>query len=151
MFNLNSINIYNEINSDKVDLKELENLLTFALNKEDVQNASVNVILVDNDMIRKINREYREKDYATDVISFALEEGLEFPNGGIRILGDIYISVEKAEEQGNLYEHGFRREISFLAIHGLLHLLGYNHETEEEEEVMFGRQELILNEYGIKR
>lgn len=148
---MNYISIYNEINDSKINIEELEDLISSALEKEKIENSVVNVIFVDNSTIKKINKEYRNKDSITDVISFALEDGFDFPTGDLRVLGDIYISVEKAEEQSREYNHSFRREISFLAIHGLLHLLGYSHDEEEEERKMFERQEMILNEYGIKR
>ena len=73
------------------------------------------------------------------------------PNTGVRVLGDIYISLEKAHSQAIEYGHSFKREICFLSVHGFLHLLGYDHMIKEEEEVMFGRQELILNEAGITK
>lgn len=148
---MNQISIFNEINDDLVNVDELESLASFTLNKEEVKNALVNVILVDNETIKEINKNYRQKDEITDVISFALEEGETFPTVDIRILGDIYVSVEKAKMQANEYKHSFKREISFLVVHGLLHLLGYSHETKELEAVMFKRQELILSEYGIAK
>ena len=69
----------------------------------------------------------------------------------VRVLGDIYISIDKAKEQAESYGHSLKRELSFLTIHGLLHLLGYDHMEEEDEKKMFSLQELILNEYGITR
>lgn len=136
---------------------QLEDLLNFTAKKEEVQAGSeLSVTFVSNEQIQSINKEYRGKDYATDVISFALEElgegELEIIGEGIpRFLGDIIISVKKAEEQAVEYGHSFERELGFLAVHGLLHLLGYDHETEEEEKVMFDRQRDILNEFGLQR
>jgi len=145
----------NELKSDDLDL--VEHLLQFAYEKEGIQEDSeVSVTFVDNDRIQEINREYRKKDQPTDVISFALEEssgeeieivGADMP----RVLGDIIISVPKAYEQAHEYGHSFQRELGFLAVHGFLHLLGYDHMTEEEEKIMFSRQREILDEYGLKR
>ena len=90
-------------------------------------------------------------DRPTDVISFALEDDDTFISTDVRVLGDIYISIDKAKEQAESYGHSLKRELSFLTIHGILHLLGYDHMTNEEEKEMFNLQEMILNEYGIKR
>ncbi|MCM3586292.1 rRNA maturation RNase YbeY [Mesobacillus maritimus] len=136
---------------------EIEKLLQFAAKKEGIeQDCEVSITFVSNERIHEINREYRDKDRPTDVISFALEElgegeieviGLEMP----RVLGDIIISISKAKEQAEEYNHSFMRELGFLAVHGFLHLLGYDHETEAEEKVMFNRQKEILDEYGLTR
>ena len=101
-------------------------------------------------MIQEVNRTYRGVDRVTDVISFALEDNKTI-DLNVRLLGDIYICLDKAHEQAIEYGHSFLREICFLSIHGFLHLLGYDHMEKEEEEVMFRRQEEILDEFGIKR
>ena len=87
----------------------------------------------------------------TDVISFALEDDKTFNRTDIRILGDIYISIDKVKSQALEYGHSFKRELYFLCIHGLLHLLGYDHMTKEDEKIMFERQERVLDGFGIKR
>ncbi|MED1205095.1 rRNA maturation RNase YbeY [Heyndrickxia acidicola] len=139
------------------DFQLVENLLNYAAEREEVEAESeVSVTFVTNDRIQEINREYRNKDRATDVISFALEEmgegEMEIKGEGMpRVLGDIIISVSKAHEQAEEYGHPFRRELGFLAVHGFLHLLGYDHMTEEDEKEMFGRQKEILDGYGLKR
>lgn len=98
----------------------------------------ISVTITDDDSIRQINKEYRGIDSATDVLSFPMDDEI--------ILGDIIISVEKAISQAKEYGHSLEREIAFLCIHGMLHLLGYDHEISKEEELeMFGRQEKILN------
>ena len=142
------------INETKEELKEIEdikNVLTKAIEIEEADDGFFNVILVDNEYIHELNKNYREIDRITDVISFALEDYKDMPNGDVRVLGDIYISVEKARSQAIEYGHSFKREICFLAVHGFLHLLGYDHMIKAEEEIMFGRQELILNEAGTKK
>ena len=112
---------------------------------------AISIILVKKRKIHEINRDYRGIDRPTDVITFALEDYEDITYDGYRLLGDIYISIDKARSQAEEYGHSFLRELSFLAVHGFLHLLGYDHMEPEEEKVMFGRQELILDEFGIKR
>ena len=139
------------------ELNTIENLLHFAAKKENIEDGSeLSVTFVTNDRIQEINREYRDKDKPTDVISFAMEElgEGEIPLSGVdmpRILGDIIISLAKAKEQAEDYGHSFIRELGFLSVHGFLHLLGYDHEIEEDEQKMFGRQKDILDEFGLKR
>ena len=140
------IEIFNETNEDlEKELEELKTLLINVSKDEGLDNILFNVIIIDNDRIRVLNREYRNIDRETDVISFALEDDKTFNLEEIRVLGDIYISVEKARSQAKEYNHSFKRELSFLAIHGFLHLLGYDHMEKEDEKIMFGKQELILN------
>lgn len=137
--------------------KELEQLLLLAAKMEDVPSgAELSLTFVDNERIQEINREYRDKDRPTDVISFAMEEmgegemtiiGENMPV----VLGDIIISIPKTYEQAEEYGHSFMRELGFLTVHGFLHLLGYDHETVEEEKEMFDRQKEILEAYGLKR
>lgn len=135
----------------------VEKLLQHASTVLEIEDESeVSVTFVTNEAIQEINREYRDKDQPTDVISFALEEMGEgeiviIGEGMPRILGDIIISTERTEEQASEYGHSFERELGFLAIHGFLHLLGYDHMTEEDEKVMFGKQDEILNSYGLDR
>lgn len=142
--------IFNETDYE-IDTKEITNLLNYALERKKLNKINFNVIFVDNETIRNINREYRNIDSETDVISFALEDDNTFPTGDIKVLGDIYISVPKMKSQAKEYGTGERRECAFLVIHGLLHLLGYDHMTKEDEEVMFKEQELILDGYGITK
>ncbi|MET3504818.1 rRNA maturation RNase YbeY [Halalkalibacter oceani] len=116
----------------------------------------VSVTFVSLERIQEINRDYRGKDQPTDVISFALndqdEEELEVVAEGLpNVLGDIIISVSHIRSQAEEYGHSFERELGFLTVHGMLHLLGYDHLTEEEEKDMFSRQEDILSAYGLSR
>ncbi|MBD7935812.1 MULTISPECIES: rRNA maturation RNase YbeY [Cytobacillus] len=137
--------------------REIENLLQFAAVKEVVEeDTEISITFVENARIQEINREYRNKDKATDVISFAMEEMGEgeiplIGEGLPRMLGDIIISIPKAVEQAEEYGHSFMRELGFLSVHGFLHLLGYDHETTEEEKIMFTRQKEILDEFGLQR
>ena len=143
--------IDNLINEEIKELETVESLLNFVIERESLQNCMFNVIIVDNEYIHKLNREYRGIDRPTDVISFALEDNKDFVELDFRVLGDIYISIDKAREQAILYGHSFLREISFLTIHGLLHLLGYDHMKKEDEIVMFGKQDELLNAFGITK
>lgn len=111
-------------------------------------NYIVEVNLINNEEIRSINKQYRHIDAATDVISFAFLDEVEGElhiSGDVPILlGEIFISVDKALEQATNYQHTIDREMSFLFVHGLLHLLGYDHQNEEQEKIMFNLQEDIL-------
>jgi probable rRNA maturation factor len=153
-----TIDFMDETNHLKVEeISKIEELIQFAANFEEVPiGAELSVTFVDNVRIQEINRQYRNKDQPTDVISFAMEEmgegeiiiiGEEIP----KHLGDIIISLPKAKEQAIEYGHSFMRELGFLAVHGFLHLLGYDHMNEEDENRMFSRQNQILTEYGLNR
>ena len=146
------IEIFNETEENlKKELSELKELLVNVAKDEGLENILFNVIIIDNSRIREINREYRNIDRETDVISFALEDDKTFNLEEFRVLGDIYISIDKARSQALEYGHSFKRELSFLAIHGFLHLLGYDHMEKEEEEIMFKKQEEVLSRYEINR
>ncbi|MFG6114293.1 rRNA maturation RNase YbeY [Halobacillus sp. MO56] len=152
------IDFHDETNTvDEGYIDMIQRLLKFAAEKEEVQNeAEISVNFVDNKEIQILNRNYRQKDTPTDVISFAMQEEGE---GEIRVigeeipvvLGDIVISVDKAKEQAEEYQHSLERELGFLALHGFLHLLGYDHLEEEDEKKMFQKQEDILNDFGLER
>ena len=148
---MNTIEIFNNTNKNIEEISIMKKVLESALKKEKIKNVTFNIILVDNDYIHKINKEYRNIDRETDVISFALEDDKTFNRTDIRILGDIYISIDKVISQSEEYGHSFKRELFFLALHGLLHLLGYDHMKKEDEIVMFGKQEEVLKKYGIER
>lgn len=142
----------NEMNEEFDKYEEIyQKLMKKTFKKLNIKkDYEVDVNLIDNERIHEINREYRHVDRPTDVISFAF---LDHVDGEVTIkgdiptlLGEIFISVDKAEEQANAYGHSLLREMSFLFVHGLLHLLGYDHMTKEEETVMFSLQEEILKE-----
>ena len=148
---MNSFEIINETKEQIEELKEVQKLIEFSLKFQEINNSGFNIIIVDEQKIQELNRDYRGKDSVTDVISFALEDDNTFIESDFRILGDIYICLKKAQDQAIEYGHSFLREISFLSVHGLLHLLGYDHMEESEEKIMFELQERILDEYGIKK
>lgn len=150
---MNTIEIYNTTSSDIKELDEVKDLMDFACQYQKLDNVSFNIIIVDNDKIHEINKEYRNIDRVTDVITFALEDekNMVLDSSFGRVLGDIYISIDRAREQAKEYGHSFLRELAFLSVHGFLHLQGYDHMKEEDEKVMFSLQEDILNEFGITR
>lgn len=124
-----------------------------ALKTLDIEDdVEVSCVLVDDERIHEINREYRHIDRSTDVISFAMEDNDQFYVEGMpRTLGDIFISVDHAKKQAEEYGHSLRREMCFLFTHGILHLLGYDHMTDEQEKEMFGLQDEILGALSIER
>ena len=140
----------NNLTKEKIEeIDELNNYGKYLLDYMKI-DASFSVIIVDNKEIHKINKEYRGIDRPTDVISFALEENEDYEVKE-RLLGDIYISIDKVYEQANEYGHSIKRELFFLVTHGFLHLLGYDHMKKEDEDIMFPLQEKILDNYGIRR
>ena len=149
---MNKVELFNQTEKDIVELDTVLKVLDSALKKENLDDVSFNLIIVDNEYIHELNRTYRNIDRETDVITFALEDedSIVLPSDE-RVLGDIYISIDKAKSQSQEYGHSLLRELSFLAVHGFYHLLGYDHMTEEDEKVMFKKQEEVLEEYGISR
>ena len=143
--------IFNETDENIKEIKDIENIINIGIKKLNLKDIEFSIIITNNEYIHKLNKEYRNIDRETDVITFALEDDELFPKDGHRVLGDIYISIDKAKSQAEEYNHSFKREICFLAVHGFLHLLGYDHMNKEDEEVMFGLQEEILNEAKITR
>ncbi|WJE17694.1 rRNA maturation RNase YbeY [Halobacillus sp. ACCC02827] len=155
-----TIDFHDETNSvDEAFVDLIHRIISFAGEKEGIEaEAEVSVSFVDDKEIQEINRNYRQKDTPTDVISFAMQElgeGEEEVNvldeNMPMILGDIIISVDTAKVQAEEYGHSLERELGFLALHGFLHLLGYDHMNTEDEKKMFGRQEEILHEFGLER
>lgn len=157
---------------------KLKQLLALAGEQEGVDSGEVALSFVDDETIHQLNKEYRNMDKPTDVLSFAMTERgddeLEIHYGDMEVeqvelegldgedleegdpvlaepLGDIIISVPRAVAQAEEYGHSVEREIAFLFVHGFLHLIGYDHETEEEEKTMFAKQEQILEKAGITR
>lgn len=151
----------------------LEKLLRIAGDKEGVPTGIVTLTLTDDEGIRELNRQYRNLDKPTDVLSFSMLEGedadikyedeYELVEGEpdedaditvdpfAEMIGDIVISVPRAEAQAEEYGHSFERELGFLFVHGFLHLLGYDHDNEEQEREMFAKQEEVLKEAGLTR
>ena len=143
--------IINNTEKEIEELDYLEEYIKYVTKEENIENAIFNIIFVTNEEIHEINKTYRGVDRKTDVISFALEDNDKLENPGIRVLGDIYIAIDVAYEQAKLYNHSNLREVCFLATHGILHLLGYDHMEEEDEKIMFTKQKELLNNYDITR
>ena len=144
------IEINNLTNEKLKEIDELKDYTEYLFDYMNIKDAVMSIIIVDNKEIHRINKEYRNIDRETDVISFALEEG-ETIDEPVKTLGDIYISIDKVYEQAKEYGHSVKRELFFLVTHGFLHLLGYDHMKKEDEEIMFPLQEKILDNYGVKR
>ncbi|ERI90236.1 translation metalloprotein YbeY [Clostridiales bacterium oral taxon 876 str. F0540] len=151
---------------------ELEDILAkiidFALKEEQVLiDYEISLIFIDNNEIRVINKEYRGIDKETDVLSFPMLDyskskvfkdiylNYDFDDSyfddGKLVLGDIAISLERAKEQSEEYGHSFLREVCYLSVHSILHLLGYDHMEEDEKEIMRNREEYILQKFNINR
>ena len=136
-------------NYEEIFTKIIETTLRLLQIEDDVE---LSCVIVDDERIHQINREYRHIDRATDVISFALEDNEQYYVEGMpRSLGDIFISVDHARSQAQEYGHSLKREMCFLFTHGLLHLLGFDHMNAEDEQVMFAKQDDILNALNISR
>ena len=148
-------------------LKQTQEILEFAAQKTGKENKEMAVTFVSNERSHELNLEYRDTDRPTDVISLEYkpeldiavdeEDLLDHPELAEMLedfdayIGELFISVDKAREQAEEYGHSFEREMGFLAVHGFLHINGYDHYTPEEEAEMFGLQEEILTAYGLTR
>lgn len=148
-------------------LKQTQEILEFAAQKTGKENKEMAVTFVSNARSHELNLEYRDTDRPTDVISLEYkpeldiavdeEDLLDHPELAEMLedfdayIGELFISVDKAREQAEEYGHSFEREMGFLAVHGFLHINGYDHYTPEEEAEMFGLQEEILTAYGLTR
>lgn len=129
----------------------LNDVINHTLEVMDAKESIFTIIFVTPEEIHELNKQYRGVDRVTDVISFALEDAHDVSLTDVRVLGDIYICIDRMKEQALEYGHSETRELSFLTVHGLLHLLGYDHQTKEDEEVMFGIQRKILSDLNINR
>lgn len=134
----------NYFNQQAMDTAPYELVLDKVFETVD-ETKSMQIIFVDNDTIQQMNQMYRQKNQPTDVLSFVNDEQEDDS------LGDIFISIDKAQEQAKTYGHSLKREIGFLAVHGYLHLKGYDHETKAQEEEMFKLQEYILLKANLTR
>lgn len=144
---MNDFSIIDEYGYNEYDY--LEEVINYTLGKLKVKNACFSVIFIDDEAMHKYNLEYRGIDRTTDVLSFALEDN-QIIKTEIRELGDVFISIPQMQLQAQEYAHSEKRELSFLCVHGLLHLLGYDHtKGKEEERIQFALQDEILNELNI--
>nr|WP_317357765.1 rRNA maturation RNase YbeY [uncultured Tyzzerella sp.] len=139
---------------DEETFNLMKNCMKESLKLENfTEDIEISLSIVNNDEIRKINNLHRNIDKETDVLSFPLLDDFNNINNMVCPIpiGDIIISIDKAISQANDYGHSLKRELCFLTVHSMLHLLGYDHMTEEEEKVMFEKQEIILNKLNIRR
>ena len=143
--------IINDTDREIEEISILEDYVNYIKDKLELEKCEFNIIIVDNDRIHEINKEYRNVDRVTDVISFALEDNMDVNYKDFRLLGDIYISIDKCYEQALEYGHSRVREICFLTTHGILHLLGYDHMESDDEKIMFQLQDELLSGFDIKR
>lgn len=165
--------IFLDNRQEKIEMTEelenkIEDIIEYTLKEEGVNIPfEISIIFIDNEEIRKINKEQRDIDKATDVLSFPMldyEDGKVFKemyldyefdfcdlNEGNLVLGDMALSLEKAAEQAEEYGHSFIREVMYLVVHSILHLLGYDHMDENDKVLMRKREEEILNKLNINR
>lgn len=143
---------------DKINIPEnwqgkMEQIVELCLQQEEINSkAEVDILFVDNETIREMNLEYRDKDSATDVLSFPMYEADEYIEDEEEILfGDIVISLERAQEQCEEFGHSLEREVMYLLVHGLLHLAGYDHMEEEDKQQMRQQEEKLLAVIGVFR
>ncbi len=145
-----------EIEEKKEYIEIIEKVFKACFKEENLLNKNlyINVVLTNPENIRKLNKEYRNIDKETDVLSFPMFEKeelekieLEYPD----VLGDIVISIDKVKEQAEEYNHSFEREFSYMLVHGFYHLIGYDHMEEEDKKQMREKEENILNKLNIRR
>ena len=152
--------VYKDIEEKKEYKEVVEKVLTRCFEEEKLENSKlyITVTLTNPENIRKINKEYRNIDRATDVLSFPMFEKDELEekirNNDFEhedVLGDLIISIEKVREQAEEYGHSFERELSYMLVHGFYHLMGYDHIKEEDKKEMRPKEEKILNDLKILR
>ncbi|WP_105615935.1 rRNA maturation RNase YbeY [Vallitalea okinawensis] len=149
-----------DFDMDQIEV-QIRKVMDTVLDIENVpRNVEISLTYVSTDDIQVINKEHRQKDTPTDVLSFPMVtfvdgqldyDGSRNPETDEIILGDIIISLEKAKEQSETYGHSFTREVCFLVAHSMLHLLGYDHLTEDEEQTMITKQKEVMSKVGIER
>lgn len=142
VLNVEFNNQQDDINIQEEMLELLEKVVATAAELEGYSGGEVSIAFVSNQQIRELNNKYRNKNEATDVLSFPIDE---------EMLGDIIISAERAAEQAEEYNHSLKRELAYLTVHGMLHLFGYDHHSEEEKNEMRQKEERVLTQLGISR
>ena len=145
---------YNMFVDELYEDNYIENYIKKVLELEEVESDKplyLSLLLTNNQNIQVINRDFRDKNTPTDVISFAYHETEDFNIGPYDTLGDIIISLERVEEQATEYNHSFKREFYYVLTHGILHILGYDHIEEEDKKIMREREEAILSTFGYTR
>ena len=146
--------VTSRISTANVNAKCIKKIASTVCHQLGLQKAELSVTFVGSQKMRTLNRDYRGKDKSTDVLSFSQLEGEELsalPEGEPVLLGDLVISLERCVEQASDYGHSFERELGFLVAHGMLHLLGYDHQSPEAEAAMMAQTEEILGGLGLVR
>jgi len=143
-------NQQDKIAMDEYLLELLADVIRFVLDREDIKDYEIGLTLVDDDYILELNSQYRGKNMPTDVLSFPLSNEVEGEED-TSVVGDIVISVETASRQAHEYNHSFEREMVYLLVHGIYHVLGYTHDDNENKEVMRAKEEEIMNNYNLVR
>jgi probable rRNA maturation factor len=149
--------LYTENRQDRLKVTDefvenIQKVCDFALNEEGLKEKyQISLLFVDNEEIREINNDTRKIDRETDVLSFPMLDYEEGKDGDELVLGDMVLSLERALEQSEEYGHSYEREVSYLVVHSILHLLGYDHMIEEDKKRMRQREEEILNKLEIRR
>ena len=133
------------------DIEKVERAVSETLIAHNSEDCEVSVLLTDDPHMTELNREYREIDAPTDVLAFAMQEGEDNNFLNANILGDVVISLETAERQAKEEVHSLEEEVAFLTVHGVLHLLGYDHQTDNEATAMFEKQDVILQGLKLKQ
>ncbi|MFW5736390.1 MAG: rRNA maturation RNase YbeY [Halanaerobium sp.] len=142
MINAEFNNQQDEIDIDQEMLELLKKVIITAAELEGYSGGEVSIAFVSNQQIKELNSKYRDKDQITDVLSFPIDD---------EMLGDIIISAKRAAEQALEYGHSLKRELAYLTVHGMLHLFGYDHQSEEEKKEMRQKEERVLTQLGISR
>ncbi|MFW6251767.1 MAG: rRNA maturation RNase YbeY [Halanaerobium sp.] len=142
MINAEFNNQQDEIDIDQEMLELLKKVIITAAELEGYSGGEVSIAFVSNQQIKELNSKYRDTDQTTDVLSFPIDE---------EMLGDIIISAKRAAEQALEYGHSLKRELAYLTVHGMLHLFGYDHQSEEEKKEMRQKEERVLTQLGISR
>lgn len=133
------------------DVEKVERAVSETLIAHNSEDCEVSVLLTDDPHMTQLNREFREIDAPTDVLAFAMQEGEDNNLANAHILGDVVISMETAERQAREETHSLEEEVTFLTVHGVLHLLGYDHQTQNEASIMFEKQDIILQRLHLKQ
>lgn len=135
-----------EVGEDIISIVKEAIEISLLQEKNDI-NYEISLSFVDNEEIHELNRDYRDVDRETDVLSFPIED--EFGVGDINILGDIIISTEKAMEQAEDFGHSFMREIVYLTVHSMFHLMGYDHMEEDEKKIMREKEKNVIRDIEV--
>ena len=138
------ISVRNDSSNTTFDVEIVHRVVLATVNSHNLEDYEVSVLLTDDPRMTELNREYRGINAPTDVLAFAMREGEDSEMVAPNMLGDVVISLETAERQAITEKHSLEEEVSFLTVHGVLHLLGYDHQTEKEAAVMFEKQNIIL-------